>query len=118
MAEIEVTAPATDALGRVIDFGVFKAVIGDWILANFDHSAIFDRADHDPGVAAIIELNGRMGKPAYLLEGPPTAERLVVELALAVGPLLRSLDLDLVGIRLWETPNCSALWRADARAAD
>jgi len=112
VAEIEITAPAIDQLGRVIDFGVFKSVVGDWILANFDHSAIFDRADTDPGVAAVIDLNARMGKPAYLLDGPPTAERLVVELADALGPLLATLDLGLSRIRLWETPNCSALWSA------
>ena len=91
---------------------MFKSVVGDWILSNFDHTAVFDQADHDPAVAAIVDLNGRMGKPVYLLEGPPTAERLVVELARVLGPLLGELQLDLVGIRLWETPNCSALWTA------
>jgi len=116
VAEIEITAPATDSLGRVIDFGVFKSVVGDWILANFDHSAVFDRADHDPAVAAVVDLNGRMGKPAYLLEGPPTAERLVAELAAALSPLLQPLQLELIAIRLWETPNCSALWRASPPA--
>ena len=112
VAEITVGAPTTDALGRVVDFGVFKQVVGDWILAHFDHSAIFDRADHDPGVEAVIDLNRRMGKPCYLLEGPPTAERLVVELSTAIGPLLETLGLTLTSIRLWETPNCSALWTA------
>jgi hypothetical protein len=101
----------------VIDFGVFKAVVGDWILAHFDHTAVFDRADDDPAVASVVALNARLGKPAYLLEGPPTAERLVVELAAAVGPLLRDLGLAPVAIRLWETPNCSALWRAASPAA-
>ncbi len=95
-----------------MDFGVFKTVVNDWILAHFDHSAIFDVADDDPAVAAVIDLNARMGKPAYLLSGPPTAERLVVELATALGPILEPMGLGLKSIRLWETPNCSAIWSA------
>ncbi len=111
-AEFEITAPSTDSLGRVVDFGEFKSVVGAWILNNFDHTAVFDRDDQDPAVEAVIALNERMGKPVYRLAGPPTAERLVVELAQAIGPLLAARGLELVRIRLWETPNCAALWSA------
>ena len=114
VAEVELAAPGMDALGRVIDFGVLKGVIGEWILTNLDHTAVFDRADADPAVRAVVELNQRMGKPAYILDGPPTAERLVVELARALGPILAGHGVTLEAVRLWETPNCSATWRASA----
>lgn len=90
-----------------------KAVVGQWILANLDHTAIFDRADADPRVGAIADLNAEMGKPAYFLDGPPTAERIVLELSRVLGPMLAELGVSLLSIRLWETPNCSAVWRRD-----
>lgn len=112
VAEVEVTAPAVDALGRVIDFGVLKTLIGEWIDRNFDHSALFDRADGDAAVTAVAALNGRLGKPVYWLEGPPTAEGIVAELAAVVAPMLAERGLTLTRIRLWETPNCWAQWTA------
>lgn len=111
VAELELAGPHVDALGRVIDFGVVKKVVGDWILANLDHTAIFDRHDADPRVAAIVALNAEMGKPCYILDGPPTAEGIVAELSSALSPLLADLGVALVSIRLWETPNCAAVWR-------
>jgi 6-pyruvoyltetrahydropterin/6-carboxytetrahydropterin synthase len=109
-AEVRVTAPETDALGRIVDFGVLKSTIGDWIQDRLDHTSIFDRADTDAGVLAVIELNGRMGKPAYLLDGPPTAERIARELAEVMAPPLKALGIQLQSVKLWETPNCWALW--------
>ncbi|MDR3514165.1 MAG: 6-carboxytetrahydropterin synthase [Caulobacteraceae bacterium] len=112
-AELELGGVEPDRLGRVIDFGVVKRVVGDWILANLDHTAIFDRRDADPRVGAVVALNAEMGKPAYFLDGPPTAERIVLELSRVLGPMLAELGVTLLSIRLWETPNCSAVWRRD-----
>ena len=83
MAEIEITAPATDSLGRVIDFGVFKSVVGDWILANFDHSAVFDRADLlHKSVRAV------MGRPFPALETNVEIDRAYKLLTLANAAIL------------------------------
>ena len=37
---LEVSAPELDALGRVIDFGVIKELIGSWIETHWDHGFI------------------------------------------------------------------------------
>ena len=110
VAELEIGAVAMDALGRVVDFSVVKRIVGDWILANFDHTAIFDSHDDEPAVEMVKSLNERLGKPSYLLSAPPTAEVIVEELAARVAPLLAEVQVELLSIRLWETPNCSALW--------
>ncbi len=110
VAEVEVSGPELDALGRIVDFGVLKSVVGGWIDSNFDHTAVFSR--QDPDIVPIAALNAAMGRPVYWLEGAPTAEALVAELARVIPPLLADHAIRLEAIKLWETPNCWALWRA------
>lgn len=109
-AEISVTAEKLDALGRVVDFSVIEDVVGGWIKQNFDHTAILYAKDDEPSVKAVIEANKRLGKPVYLLDGYPTVEVIVAELGKVVTKLLKSHGVRVVSIRLWETPECSAVW--------
>ena len=111
-AEITCDADALDALGRVVDFGVVKERIGGWIDENWDHTAVLSKHDDDPATQAIIASNAGHGRPVYLLDTPPTAENLVLELARVAQGLLEGTDVRVVAIRLWETPNCSAEWAA------
>lgn len=109
-AEFEVGAPCLDQAGMVVDFGVVKKIIGSWIDANLDHTAILWRMDPDPVAGAIAKANEAYGKPAYFMDHPPTAENIVLELARISGNLLSDHPVTLSSIRLWETPNCSAFW--------
>lgn len=108
-AEISCAAPQLDDLGRVIDFGVIKEVVGRWIDENWDHTAILMRSD--PEAAPIAEANARLGRPVYWLDAPPTAENIVAELARVAQELLEPHGVEVVAIRLWETPNGTAEWR-------
>ncbi len=110
-AEITCDAPSLDDRGRVIDFGVVKERVGGWIDANWDHTAILMRDDPDPCCVAVIASNAAHGRPVYLLDGPPTAEVIVSELARVAQELLADTGVTVVAIRLWETPNGSAEWR-------
>ena len=109
VAEIEVSGPQMDALGRIVDFSVLKTVVGAWIDRNFDHTAVFSR--NDPEVTTIAALNEKVGRPVYWLDSPPTAEALVEELARIIPDLLAPHGITLEAVKLWETPNCWALWR-------
>lgn len=111
-AEISVTAEKLDTLGRVVDFSVIEDVIGGWIKQNFDHTAILYAKDDEPSVKAVIEANKRLGKPVYLLNGYPTVEVIVAELGKVTSELLKPHGVRVVSIRLWETPECSAMWTA------
>ncbi len=115
VAEITCVAPHLDGLGRVIDFGVLKTLVGKWIDDTWDHTAILMRTDPDPAVRGIIEANNRHGRPAYLMDGPPTAENIAAELAKASQRLLQGTQVTLVMVRIWETPNSSATWTPDER---
>ena len=110
VAEIEVSGPQMDALGRIVDFGVIKTEVGGWIDRNFDHTALFSRAD--TAVAAIAELNAAMDRPVYWLDAAPTAENIAAELGRVIPDLLAPHGIQLIAVKLWETPNCWALWRA------
>ena len=106
--EIAVTSARLDHLGRVIDFSVIKRELGQWIDGHFDHTAILFR--DDPAVASLIPYNLKAGKPIYLLDRMPTVENIASEMAEVATKLLKPFDIEVVSIRVWETPNCSAVW--------
>jgi 6-pyruvoyltetrahydropterin/6-carboxytetrahydropterin synthase len=111
-AEISVTAEKLDALGRVIDFSVIEDAVGGWIKLHFDHTAILYAKDDETSAKAVIEANKRLGKPVYLLEGYPTVENIAAELGRISAELLAPHGVRVTSIRLWETPQSSALWTA------
>jgi len=110
MAEVSVRAPERDELGRVVDFGVVKREVGRWIDDNWDHTAIFDLLDTHPAVLALAELHKGEGRPVYWLEGPPTVENLLDALVAVAEATLEPLGLEVVHVRIYETPNCWADW--------
>ncbi len=101
---------ALDDLGRVIDFGVVKDLVGGWIDAHWDHTAILQEGDPDPAIALLAASNARYGRPVYWMSAPPTAECLAVELARVAQRLLAPTGVRLTRVRIWETPNGSAEW--------
>ncbi|MCB9795542.1 MAG: 6-carboxytetrahydropterin synthase [Alphaproteobacteria bacterium] len=111
-AEVTCRAAELDDRGRVVDFGVIKQRVGGWIDERWDHTAILMRGDPDPAVQAIAESNAALGRPVYWLDVPPTAENIAAELARVAQELLAETGVEVVAIRMWETPNGFADWRA------
>lgn len=113
----------TDDLGRVIDFGCVKEIIGKWIDDHLDHNIIlhpedpllgcFPCSDREIGdeQQQLSEMFG--GKKPYLMPGShpnPTAENLAYHL-FGVAKRLLSFDHPTVvvkKVRVYETPNCWA----------
>lgn len=110
VAELTATAPGLDDRGRIIDFGVVKAIVGGWIDEKWDHTALLMRGDPDPVVQAVAASNASYGRPVYWMDAPPTAENIAAELARVAAELLAHTGVTLTRIRIWETPNCSADW--------
>jgi 6-pyruvoyltetrahydropterin/6-carboxytetrahydropterin synthase len=111
VAEITCIADQLDVCGRIVDFGVIKERVGAWIDQAWDHTAILMHGDDDPAIPLIAASNERMGKPVYWLDGPPSAENIVQELARISSDLLEGTGVQVDHIRLWETPNCSVAWQ-------
>lgn len=108
--EVEITVRGDlDTSGRVVDFGVVKQVVGDWIYEALDHGYIAAPWDE---LAVGPE---RVGLKVYRMPehlGEPTAENIAV---LVAGEAQRLLDgvkagLSVVAVRVYETPNCWADW--------
>lgn len=103
--EATFTANDLDALGRVIDFGKVREILGGWIDEHWDHNTILNELDRDLGDAIVQRTNQKV----YYIKGNPTAERMADYLLQEVCPRLFSASgATCTKIKLWETPNCSA----------
>lgn len=106
VVEVECSAPALDAVGRVIDFSEVKRVVGGWIDERWDHAFIVGWED-----TAMIDFLHGQAQRHFVLEAEPTAENLAAHLGVVAGDLLRPLGISVMRLRLYETPNGWAEWR-------
>lgn len=98
-------APQLDALGRVIDFGVLKGLLGTWIDEKWDHGFLLCREDKE----AQTLVGALEGQKLYILPYNPTAENIGKYLLEEVGPrVLEDSGVKLVKVDVWETENCLA----------
>jgi 6-pyruvoyltetrahydropterin/6-carboxytetrahydropterin synthase len=104
VAEIEVRTDNLDARNMVADFGDIKRLVKGWVDRELDHKMIL-RQD-DPLVKPLQAL----GEPVFLLESNPTVER-IARLLFDQG---RALGLDIVTVRVWETPSSFASYSAES----
>lgn len=103
---VELTCQATclDEVGRVIDFGVVKAVVGGWIDENLDHGFI---AQHGDPVADHLR---ELGSKLYMVPFSPTSENLARFVGERATGLLSPHGVEVTAVKLWETPNCYSTW--------
>lgn len=107
VAEIECEAEELDSVGRVVDFGVVKERVGTWIDENWDHTTLVN--SDDEMLRRFCERDEESGKRApYVFMSEPTAENIArVLFALATG-MLEDANVDVVRVRVYETPSCWA----------
>lgn len=127
VAEVSVTPKKDlDKLGRVIDYGVIKQVVGQWIDEYWDHTMLLH--PDDPLIKAVRVLNKHQPieheavgwenvlfgpfKDAYIMQeyGNPTAENIAHELFDIATRLLVAHPVAVMQVRIFETPNCWADW--------
>ena len=101
-AEITVWANSLDEVGRVIDFGCVKELVGGWIDKNLDHACIVNFAD-----SALIEFLQTNNQRKYVMKfGEPSAENMARDLLEVANALLAPKGVNVHKIRLYETPSC------------
>jgi len=94
-----------DALGRVIDFGVVRELLGNWVDENWDHTTILHAKDRALGDA----IAGQTGQGIFYLPANPTAENMAQYLLNEICPtLFVGKAVTCTRLRLYETPNCYA----------
>jgi 6-pyruvoyltetrahydropterin/6-carboxytetrahydropterin synthase len=101
--EATFNANELDNLGRVIDFGVVKEVLGAWIDEHLDHNTILSIKDKNLGE----QIAAQTGQKIYYLNENPTAENIALHLLHEICPkIFAGHAVKCVAIRLYETPNC------------
>lgn len=106
VAEITITASELDGIGRVIDFGQIKQLVGGWIDQNWDHQLLLNPTD--PQLEHLRQTEP--SAPYVMRYGNPTAENMARELADIAKELLPE-AMQVTQVRLWETPNSFADFR-------
>lgn len=103
--EFTVQAPDLDALGRVLDFGVMKARLCEWLEQNWDHRMLL--WDRDPAAEALRDA----GLVVQTVPFNPTAENMARYFCQDLAPgLLAGTQCKMTRCRVWETGKCSAIF--------
>ena len=109
VVEASFTANELDKLGRIIDFGAIKDVLGKWIDDNLDHNVILNKKDRELG-EKIISITGQK---IYYMKNNPTAENIADHLLNDICPkLFIKYQAKCTEIKVFETPNCYSISRA------
>lgn len=102
--EASFVANKLDNLGRVIDFGIIRDLLGSWVDEHLDHNTILCRKDENLGE----KITAETGQKIYYLEENPTAENIAQHILEEICPkLFAEKNVKCVAIKLYETPNCS-----------
>ncbi len=101
--EATFVAKKLDELGRVIDFGVIREVLGTWIDNHLDHNTILSIQDKNLG----DKIASETGQKIYYITENPTAENIAKYIFEEICPkLFATKNVKCVAIKLYETPNC------------
>ncbi len=101
--EVSFAAKKLDDLGRVIDFGIVRELLGAWIDEHFDHNTILSIKDKKLGEKIAAET----GQKIFYLDENPTAENIAKFLFEKICPkIFARKNVKCVAIKLYETPNC------------
>jgi len=99
---VEVRTDRLDTRNMVADFSDIKRVIKGWIDRELDHKMILRHDD------PLVEPLEKLGEPIFKLESNPTVERI----AKLIFDMSHDQGLDVVSVRVWETPTSYAVYQA------
>ena len=100
VVEVDVRTDRLDKRNMVADFADIKRVVKGWIDRELDHKMILR---HDDPLVKPLEA---LGEPIYKLESNPTVERI----AKLIFDKARDQGVDVVAVRVWETPSSFAAY--------
>ena len=100
VVEIHIDADRLDGRNMVADFGDIKRIVKGWIDRELDHKMILR---HDDPLVKPLEA---LGEPIYKLDSNPTVERI----AKLIFDKAREQGLDILAVRVWETPTSFAAY--------
>jgi len=104
--EIHATADNLDQLGRIVDFGVIKDTVGQWIDDKLDHGFLVWGQDTE----ALKALGQIDNQKLFVMTANPTAENIAMVILTKANDLLAqtSSQVTVFKVVCHETPNCRA----------
>ena len=100
VVEVDVRTDALDERNMVADFSDIKLLVKGWIDRELDHKMILRQDD------PLVEPLEALGEPIFKLESNPTVERI----AKLIFDMARDQGLNVVQVRVWETPTSWAAY--------
>jgi 6-pyruvoyltetrahydropterin/6-carboxytetrahydropterin synthase len=100
VVEVDVRTDRLDKRNMVVDFSDIKRVVKGWIDRELDHKMILR---HDDPLVKPLEA---LGEPIYKVDSNPTVERI----AKLIFDHAREQGIDVVAVRVWETPTSVATY--------
>lgn len=91
-----------DDVGRVLDFGVIKSILCEWLETYWDHKFLVNELD--PRAPMLKQLDER---GVVLVGWNPTAENMAEFLLKELGPKILPAHVELVWVKVEETYKCS-----------
>ena len=101
VVEVDVRTDQLDKRNMVADFSDIKRIVKGWIDRELDHKMILR---HDDPLVGPLE---KLGEPIYKLDSNPTVERI----AKLIYDKSREAGLEVVAVRVWETPTSHTEYR-------
>jgi len=103
LVEVDVRTDSLDRRNMVADFSDIKRIVKGWIDRELDHKMILRHDD------PLVEPLKKLGEPVYILESNPTVERI----ARLIFDKSREAGVNVVAVRVWETPMSLAEYRGE-----
>ena len=100
VVEVDVRTDTLDQRNMVADFADIKLLVKGWIDRELDHKMILRQDD------PLVEPLEALGEPIFKLESNPTVERI----AKLIFDMARDQGLNVVQVRVWETPTSWAAY--------
>lgn len=103
VVEASFTAKELDSVGRIVDFGLIREILGSWINENLDHNTILWDKDRELGE----NISNITDQKIYYMKCNPTSENIAKHLFEDICPVLfSSYPIECINIKVYETPNC------------
>lgn len=107
-----ITTPGTSDEGMVIDFSDLKEILMEEIDAKYDHG--FAMWDLDNFKGLFEKLKEEFNQKIIFLPFVPTAENLAKHWFKLIEPRLKERKIKLLGVKVWETPTSTALYKDES----
>ncbi|OCL28089.1 6-carboxytetrahydropterin synthase QueD [Orenia metallireducens] len=99
--------------GMVIDFKDLKEIVKEEIISPLDHSFMYWTHSSDEIEHQLAQILQQADRKVFAVDFRPTAEMMAIYFFQSLEDKFNEIDIDLVSIKVWETPTSYAEFRGE-----